>query len=249
MSAVWSRGDTYSTMKKLARQSWLAQVCSLKDGLRDASRLWLLCISPSPPSSPSKRSHKLGNYWSFTFKQEKGGVGGRRFWQSAKHHAMLWWEGLIQQARTILHLCWALPHHCHTGSVSEGHMEQASAQLYFHRRRRKLDGLKEHYTLDLAGRLVIYNNEFAVKRAQGFNELPLLQRNPFPSPKFVYFSFWLSARILQHLTYNPNWASQLAWWIIILLDNYETKLIGFQRWGKGEGKEASLQHFLFQPNK
>lgn len=145
---------------------------------------------------------------------------------------MLWWEGLIQQAKTIAHLCRALPQHCHAGRVSEGHKEQATAQLYFHRRRCKPDGLKEHYTLDLAGRLVIYNNKFAVKEHRGLMSFPYFKETPFPHPNLFFFSFWLSARILQHLSYNPNWASQLAWQIVILLDNYETQLIGFQSGGE-----------------
>lgn len=78
---------------------------------------------------------------------------------------------------------------CHIRATQEANAKvtRTTAQLHFQRRRCKTDGLKEHYTLDLAGRLVIYNNKFAVIEHRGLTNFPYLKGILSPPTKFGFF--------------------------------------------------------------
>lgn len=193
--ATQDRAD-FSHMEKLAGQHSLFRSTQ---GEKLQGRNWLAkptaCGCPAstlpPPSSPRKRSQKLQKYWilvPFVFNRGRGGVGER---------------GVLAASRTLYHpltgrthpaskdnssLVLGPTHQCHTGSPCKGHKEQTTIEkLYFHRRRCKPDGLKEHYTLDLAGRLVIYNNKFAVKEHRGLMSFPYFKEILLPPTKSGLF--------------------------------------------------------------
>lgn len=190
------RSRHFSYMEKLARQHQLVQIYPVREAPRRESTGAnpLAVAALHPPSLPlplharGPKSYENTESWCSLFLiRGRGGAGEGEFWQPAEHVTMLWREGLVQQARKIAHLCWALPHQCHTGSICKGHKEQTTAQLYFHRRRCKPDGLKEHYTLNLAGRLLIYNNKFAVKEHRGLMSFPYFKEILSPPAKFGLF--------------------------------------------------------------